>query len=71
MPDPKPDPTIWLSVPSQSSRLVSFQNKPTENPTTNPYSHHDATEKVEELAPFRAVASSNGALPTPSRSGVE
>ena len=49
------------------ARLFSLQNKPTGNPTTNPYSHHDATEKVEEFTAFCAVASSNGALPTPSR----
>ena len=29
--------------------------------------HHAATERVQEFSPFGAAASSNGALPTPSR----
>ena len=44
-----------ISVLSQSSRLFSLQNKPTENPATNPCSHHDATEKIEEFTPFCAA----------------
>ena len=32
-----------------------------------PYSHDVATDRVEEFPPFCAEASSNGALPTPSR----
>ena len=32
-----------------------------------PYTHHVATDMVEEFTPFCAVALSNGALPTPSR----
>ena len=55
-----------MSVLSQSSRLVSLQNKTTESPATSPCSHHAATEREEEFTPFWAAASSNGALPTPS-----
>ena len=35
-------------------------------PATSPFSHHVATEKIEEFTPFCPAASSNGALPTPS-----
>ena len=47
-----------VSVLSQSSRLVSLQDKTTEDPATIPYSHHVATERVEEFTPFCAAASS-------------
>ena len=56
-----------VPVLSLSSRLVSLQNKTTESPATSPYCHHVATDRVEEFFPLCAVASSNGALPTPSR----
>ena len=56
-----------VSVLSQSSRLVSLQNKTTESPTTSAYNHHVAREKLEEFTPFCAAVSINGALPTPSR----
>ena len=35
-----------VSVLSQSSRLVSLQNKTTESPTTSAYNHHVAREKI-------------------------
>ena len=47
-----------VSVLSQSSRLVSLQDTTTEDPATIPYSHHVATERVEEFTPFCAAASS-------------
>ena len=56
-----------VSVLSQISPLVSLQNKTKEGPATSPCSHHDATERVEESAPICPAASSNRALPTPSR----
>ena len=56
-----------VSALSQSSRLVSLQYEITESPATNPCSHHVATDKVEGFTSLCAVASSNGALPTPSR----
>ena len=56
-----------VSVLSQSSRLVSWQSKTTESPTTSPCSHHVTTKRVEEFTPFCAAASSNRALPAPSR----
>ena len=52
--------------PKKLRASCSLQNKPT-GPATSPYSHHVATERVEELSPFGSAASSNGALPTPSR----
>ena len=54
-------------VLSQISHLVSLQNKPTENPAASSYSHHVATERVEESSPICTAASSDKALPTPSR----
>ena len=56
-----------VSVLSQNSHLVSLQNNTTERPATKPHNHHVATERVEEFTPSCAAASSNGALPTPSR----
>ena len=54
-------------APQESKRLFPLQNGPTETPATNPFIHLVDTERVEEFTPFRAVASSNRALPTPSR----
>ena len=51
----------------KNSRLVSFADEDTKNPSTNHYSHHIATESVEEFTPFCVAASTNGALPTPFR----
>ena len=52
-----------FSVLSQSSRLVSLQNKTTNGPTTSPYRFHTATERVErrratELCPHRLASRS-------------
>ena len=55
-----------VSVLSQSSCLVSLQNKITESPASRPYSHHVAAERIEEFTPFCTAASNNGALPIPS-----
>ena len=55
-----------VSVLSKRSCLVSLQNKITESPASTSDSHHIATERVEELTPFCAAASSNRVLPTPS-----
>ena len=49
-----------VSVPSQSSRRVSWPSKTTGNPTSS-CSHHG---EVGECTPFCAAASSNRALPT-------
>ena len=53
-----------VSVLSQSSRLVSLLNKPTESPASSPHSHHVATERAEEFTQFCSASSSNRALPT-------
>ena len=47
--------------------LVPLQSKTKESPATSPYRHHVATERAEESVPTCAAASSNRALPTPSR----
>ena len=56
-----------ISGLSKNSRLVSFADEDTKTPSTNHYSHHIATESVEEFTPFCVAASTNGALPTPFR----
>ena len=49
--------TLSIAALHEIARLFSLQNKPT-GPATNPYSHHAATEEVEEFNPFGAAASS-------------
>ena len=51
---------------SRSSHLFTLQNKTAERPAPSPYSHHVATERIEECTPVYTAASSIGALPTPS-----
>ena len=58
--------TLSTAALHEIARLFSLQNKPT-GPATNPYSHHAATEEVEEFNPFGAAASSNGTFATPTR----
>ena len=55
-----------VSVLSQSSRFISLHNKTTAGPASNSYSHHIATERVEEFTPLRAATSSNRASPASS-----
>ena len=55
-----------VSVLSQDSRLVPFAEQDYRNTRHQPCNHIVDTENVVELTPFRAAASSDGALPTPS-----
>ena len=62
-------PTEIANRPSALVDLAHrfFAEKDFGRPRHRPCSHHVATEKVEESAPICAAASSNRALPTPSR----
>ena len=69
LPDHKLDTRSLLSPPSHagSPRKCAPRTRLRKPPPTNPHSHQGATERVEEFTPFGAGASSNRALPTPSR----
>ena len=66
--------SVHVFTNGQQNELVNSQSRTRCNVTfdstrtrmTSPYNHLVETEKVEELTPSRAAASSNGALPTPS-----
>ena len=47
-----------VSALSQSSRLDSLQNKTTEDPTANPYSHHVATDRTLQRTGYKSFTRS-------------
>ena len=60
-------PLTPSNIGSSRNRSPLFIAEQTHKTRHQPYSHHAATESVEEFTPFGAAASSNGPLATPSR----